>query len=169
MHTNLIREGFLAYLERLPSAAHSSADTLSQGSIFHSNEPYGAGSCNSTDLYIDYIYLPTCMAFGRTSMRPVRMADQGPRTNAFRFRGEDVHPDPSEIEPQAPSTLDRPDLLTPLGNLSDAIAVVTVAHRSLEAKEIAEAGDEEVALRYAISLLRAAYTELDIASLHSSE
>ncbi len=58
MHTNLVREGFLAYRERLPSAAHSSADTCSQGSVFHDAEPYGAGSCNSTGLYIDYIYLP---------------------------------------------------------------------------------------------------------------
>jgi hypothetical protein len=59
-------------------------------------------------------------------------------------------------------------LLHLLGDLSDAIAVVAVAHRSLQAKEIAQAGDEEVALRYAISLLRAAYSALDMVSLHSN-
>lgn len=78
-----------------------------------------------------------------------------------------MHPDrPTESEP--PTEADRPDVPTLLGDLSDAIAVVTVAHRSLEAKEIGEVGDEEVALRYAISLLRRAYTALDLASLHSS-
>ena len=77
---------------------------------------------------------------------------------------------------QAPETgtevttaADRPDFLILLGDLSDAIAVVTVAHHSLEAKEIAEAGDEGVALRYAISLLRTVYSALDAASLHSSQ
>lgn len=75
MHTNLVREGFLAYLVRLSSAAHSSADALSQGSIFHNAEPYGAGSCNSTDLYIDYIYLPYHTASERTSMRPAPTTD----------------------------------------------------------------------------------------------
>jgi hypothetical protein len=58
--------------------------------------------------------------------------------------------------------------MTLLGDLSDAIAVITVARRSLESKEIAEVGDEEVVLRYAISLLRRAYTALDVASLNSS-
>lgn len=84
-----------------------------------------------------------------------------------RFKGEHVHPDwAAETRPHTET--DRPDFLTLLGDLSDAIAVVTVAHRSLEAKEIAEVGDEEVVLRYAISLLRSAYTALDMASLNSS-
>jgi hypothetical protein len=54
--------------------------------------------------------------------------------------------------------------VTLLGELSDAIAIVTVAHRSLEAREIGSVGDETVVLRYALSLLRAAYTGLDLAS-----
>jgi hypothetical protein len=60
------------------------------------------------------------------------------------------------------------DVLALLGNLSDAIAVVTVVHRSLEALEVRAVGDEEVALRYALTLLRAAYSALDMASLHLS-
>lgn len=60
---------------------------------------------------------------------------------------------------------DQVDILALLGDLSDAISVVTVVHRSLEAKEIAEVGDEEVALRHGLTLLRAAYTALDVASL----
>jgi hypothetical protein len=56
-------------------------------------------------------------------------------------------------------------LFTLLGDLSDAISVLTVVHRSLTAQEIASVGDEEVALRHALSLLRAAYTALDMASL----
>ena len=57
-----------------------------------------------------------------------------------------------------------PDVVTLLGELSDAIAIVTVAQRSLEAREIANVGDETVALRYGLSLLRAAYSGLDLAS-----
>ena len=38
--------------------------------------------------------------------------------------------------------------MTLLGELSDAIAIVTVAQRSLEAREIANVADETVALRY---------------------
>jgi hypothetical protein len=80
-----------------------------------------------------------------------------------------MHPDRApETVTGPPAAAERPDFFTLLGKLSDAIAVVTVAQRSLEAKEIAEAGDEEVVLRYAISLLRTAYSALDIASLHSS-
>lgn len=60
------------------------------------------------------------------------------------------------------------DIVTLLGNLSDAIAVVAVVHRSLEALEVRAVGDEEVALRYALTLLRAAYSALDMASLHLS-
>ena len=60
------------------------------------------------------------------------------------------------------------DFLALLGNLSDAIAVVTVVHRSLEALEVRAVGDEEVALRYALTLLRTAYSALDMASLRFS-
>ena len=56
------------------------------------------------------------------------------------------------------------DVVTLLGELSDAIAIVTVAQRSLEAREIANTGEETVALSYALSLLRAAYSGLDLAS-----
>lgn len=76
--------------------------------------------------------------------------------------------DSADVGSGGAPTASKPDLLTLLGDLSDAIAVVTVAHSSLEAKEIAETGDEEVALRYAISLLRSAYTALDVAFLTSS-
>ena len=58
----------------------------------------------------------------------------------------------------------KPDVVTLLGELSDAIAIVAVAQRSLEAREIANTGEETVALRYALSLLRAAYSGLDLAS-----
>lgn len=72
---------------------------------------------------------------------------------------------PTEAAEGSPSAPDRPDFLELLGDLSDAISVITVVHRSLEAKEIAEAGDEEVALRHGLALLRAAYSALDMASL----
>ena len=78
-----------------------------------------------------------------------------------------VQPDRA-TESGPPTEAGRPEFSTLLGDLSGAIAVVTVAHGSLEAKEIGEVGDEEVALRYAISLLHRAYTALDMASLHSS-
>ena len=61
-------------------------------------------------------------------------------------------------------TAGQPDVVTLLGELSDAIAIVTVAQRSLEAREIANVGDETVALRHGLSLLRAAYSGLDLAS-----
>ena len=105
-------------------------------------------------------------------MQPARTTESyggRPRTNAFRFKGEHVHCDGvSEAATVAPTAADCSQSLHLLGDLSDAIALVTVAHRSLEAKEIAEAGDEEVALRYAISLLQSAYSALDMASLHSN-
>lgn len=72
---------------------------------------------------------------------------------------------PTEAAEGASAAADCPDFLELLGDLSDAISVVTVVHRSLEAKEIAEAGDEEVALRHGLALLRAAYSALDMASL----
>lgn len=72
---------------------------------------------------------------------------------------------PTEATEGSRAAADRPELLELLGDLSDAISVITVIHRSLEAKEIAEAGDEEVALRYGLALLLAAYSALDLASL----
>jgi hypothetical protein len=59
-------------------------------------------------------------------------------------------------------------LFTLLGDLSDAISVVTVVHRSLAASEIAAVGDEETALRYALTLLRTTYSALDMFSCRSS-
>jgi hypothetical protein len=75
----------------------------------------------------------------------------------------------AEAAAQTDGMFEPADMPMLLGNLSDAIAVVTVVQRSLEALEIRAVGDEEVALRYALTLLRAAYNALDIASLHSSE
>lgn len=54
-----------------------------------------------------------------------------------------------------------------LGDLSDAISLVTVVHRSLATRDSSGVGDDEVALRYALNLLRAAYTGLDLACDHS--
>lgn len=61
-------------------------------------------------------------------------------------------------------TAGQPDFVTLLGRLSDAIAIVTVALRSLEAQESAHVGEETVTLRHGLSLLRAAYSGLDLAS-----
>ena len=74
----------------------------------------------------------------------------------------------AEAAAQTDGMFEPADMPMLLGNLSDAIAVVTVVHRSLQALEICAVGDEEVALRYALTLLRAAYNALDIASFHSS-
>ncbi len=71
----------------------------------------------------------------------------------------------TEAAERSPAAADCPEFLELLGDLSDAISVITVVHRSLEAKEIAEVGDEEVALRHGLALLRAAYSALDMASL----
>lgn len=60
------------------------------------------------------------------------------------------------------------DLISLLGDLSDAISVVTVIYRSLVALQISAVEDEETALRYALTLLRSAYRALDIASCRSS-
>jgi hypothetical protein len=65
----------------------------------------------------------------------------------------------SELPPGAASS--ESDPFTLLGDLSDAISVVTVVHRSLAALEIAAVGDEETALRYALTLLRSTYSALD--------
>ena len=62
---------------------------------------------------------------------------------------------------RAAATPSEPDLFTLLGDLSDAISVVTVVQRSLAALEIAAVGDEETVLRYALTLLRTTYSTLD--------
>lgn len=77
-------------------------------------------------------------------------------------------PNGSPANAAPPGVPEDADIESLLGNLSDAIAVVAVVHRSLEALEVRAVGDEEVALRYALTLLRAAYSALDMASLHFS-
>ena len=52
-------------------------------------------------------------------------------------------------------------VITLLGQLSDAMSLITVVHRSLMTHESAGVGDEEVALRHALELLHAAYSALD--------
>lgn len=54
-------------------------------------------------------------------------------------------------------------LLRLLGELSDAISLVTVVHHSLASRDASGVGDDEVALRHALNLLRAAHTGLDLA------
>ena len=66
--------------------------------------------------------------------------------------------------PRGAATSSESDLCTLLGELSDAISVVTVVQRSLAALEIAAVGDEEAALRYALTSLRTAHSALDMAS-----
>ena len=48
-----------------------------------------------------------------------------------------------------------------LGDFSDAISVMTIVVRSLEAQEIAAVGDEVVALRCALKMLLGAYVGFD--------
>ena len=95
--------------------------------------------------------------------------DQDARTDfALVSAGAGAPSENSEEAETSPGMSEDADVGTLLGNLSDAIAVVTVVHRSLEAREVRAVGDEEVALRYALTLLRAAYSALDMASLHLS-
>jgi hypothetical protein len=54
-----------------------------------------------------------------------------------------------------------PDLWEILGRFDQALSLVVVAHRSLAAKESAEVGDEEEALRQGIRLLKEVHKELD--------
>lgn len=70
--------------------------------------------------------------------------------------------------PRAIPTSSESDLFALLGNLSDAISVVTVVHRSLAALENPAVGDDETALRYALTLLRTTYSSLDMFSCRSS-
>jgi hypothetical protein len=58
-----------------------------------------------------------------------------------------------------------PELIPILGRFSDALAVVTVVHRSLAGGEVA--GAEESALRTALGMLSAVYNELDAAGRRS--
>ena len=51
-----------------------------------------------------------------------------------------------------------------LARFSDALSLLTVIHGSLSAKELPGTGDEEVALRYARDMFRAAYNARDQAS-----
>ena len=64
-------------------------------------------------------------------------------------------------KPRGAATSSESDLCSLLGGISDAISVVTVVQRSLAALEIAAVGDEETALRYALTLLRTTYSTLD--------
>jgi len=68
---------------------------------------------------------------------------------------------------RAAATSSESDLFNLLGDLADAISVATVVHRSLAALEIAAVGDEEAALRYALTLLRSTYSALDRLSCRS--
>jgi len=54
-----------------------------------------------------------------------------------------------------------PDLWEILGRFNQALSLVVVAHRSLAAKESAEVGDEEEALRQGIRMLKNVHQELD--------
>jgi hypothetical protein len=58
----------------------------------------------------------------------------------------------------------RATLLALLGELSDAISLITVVHRSLATQETGGAGDEAVALRHVLDLLRATYNGFDMAA-----
>ena len=62
---------------------------------------------------------------------------------------------------ESPSAPKKDDFLS---LFSDALSVIAVAQWSLASKELRGTGDEVVALRYALSLLQAAYSGLDLAS-----
>ena len=74
---------------------------------------------------------------------------------------------PGRIEPVRRARRDSPSAPKEdhfLGLFSDALSVIAVAQWSLASKELRGTGDEVVALRYALSLLQAAYSGLDLAS-----
>ena len=82
-----------------------------------------------------------------------------------RLKGEATRRKPTKEATADPHVASEPtDLLAVLGSLSDAISVVTVVHHSLAGQEIAGVGDEEVTLRYALTLLQSAYSALDATS-----
>jgi len=51
-----------------------------------------------------------------------------------------------------------------MGRFAQALSIVIVSQRSLAAQELAEAGDEDATLQYAITELRDVYNELDVLS-----
>ena len=59
----------------------------------------------------------------------------------------------------------RPDLAGILYRLGRAQALMSVAHRSLEAREVAAAGEEGLALEAGIAALSAVYNDLDRAAM----
>jgi hypothetical protein len=69
---------------------------------------------------------------------------------------------------QASVTLARSDFEAIQGNFLQALSLVIVCQRSLDAQALAETGDEETALREAITLLRSVYNQLDTASWRTS-
>jgi hypothetical protein len=66
--------------------------------------------------------------------------------------------------PSPSGTTERPDLNTLLGEFSDALSLLAVAHGSLASKELRGTGDEEVAIRHALGALKGIYRDLDRAS-----
>ena len=54
-----------------------------------------------------------------------------------------------------------PDLYALLGEFSDVVSLLTIVLRSLEVQGVASVGDEAVALRHALQLLRAACRVFD--------
>ena len=73
----------------------------------------------------------------------------------------------SPVVPGRPDPRLVPDFAGMLNRFSEAIALVRVAQRSLDAQEIA--GDEESVLRTALAALDAAYTEFDLAIVSVSK
>lgn len=65
-------------------------------------------------------------------------------------------------------TLSRSDFEAIQENFLQALSLVIVCRRSLDAQALAETGDEEAALREAITLLRSVYNQLDTASWRTS-
>ncbi|MGH2449508.1 MAG: hypothetical protein ACRDFS_13020 [Chloroflexota bacterium] len=52
-------------------------------------------------------------------------------------------------------------LMDILGDFSNALSLLAVAHGSLSAKELGGTGDEEVAIHHALDALKAVYSDLD--------
>ena len=73
----------------------------------------------------------------------------------------------SPVVPGRPGPQWASDFAGILSRFSEAIALVRVAQRSLDALEIA--GDEESALRTALAALDAVYTEFDLAIVSVSK
>ena len=73
----------------------------------------------------------------------------------------------SPVVPGRPGPQSAPNFAGMLSRFSEAIAIVRVAQRSLDALEIA--GDEESALGTALAALDAVYTEFDLAIVSVSK